>query len=128
MTRKFDPAISVIRVVAMISIIVGHWLSMQGINHFQFGAIGVEIFLFISGYLYSEKNIDSIRGWILNRWKRIILPYWIVLGGVIILRLSFRYQVSFNAAIVFFFNLQGLDRIFRNISIPVLKEWGIRGF
>lgn len=124
MNRKFNPAISIIRVAAMISIIVGHWLSMQGINHFQFGAIGVEIFFFISGYLYSEKKIDNIKGWIYNRWKRIILPYWIVLGGVIILRSSFGYEVSPNAVIVFFFNLQGLDKIFRNVSMPILKGMG----
>lgn len=124
MNSKFNPAISVIRVVAMISIIVGHWLSMQKINHFQFGAIGVEIFLFISGYLYSEKKIDSIRRWTFDRWKRIVFPYWLVLGGVIVLRLSFKYPVSLNAAIVFSLNLQGLDKIFRDISIPVLKGMG----
>lgn len=45
-------------------------------------------------------------------------------GGCILLRLFFRYDVTVSAAIVFFFNLQGIDRIFRNISLPVLKGMG----
>lgn len=124
MSTKFDPRISVIRVCAMLSIIAGHWLSMQKINHFQFGAIGVEIFFFISGYLYSDKKIHNIKDWMCNRWNRLIVPYWIVLGGCILLRLLSGYDVTVSAAIVFFLNLQGIDRIFRNISLPVLKGMG----
>ena len=63
MATRFDPRISVIRVCAMLSIIAGHWLSMQNINHFQFGAIGVEIFFFVSGYLYSDKKIHNVKDW-----------------------------------------------------------------
>lgn len=108
----------------MLSIIAGHWLSMQNINHFQFGAIGVEIFFFISGYLYSDKKIHNVKDWMCNRWHRLIIPYWIVLGGCILLRLFCGYDMTVSAAIVFFFNLQGIDRIFRNISLPVLKGMG----
>lgn len=124
MSTRFDPRISIIRVFAMLSIIAGHWLSMQNINHFQFGAIGVEIFFFVSGYLYSDKEIQNVNDWISNRWHRLIIPYWIVLGGVILLRLFFGYDVTVSAAIVFFLNLQGIDRVFRNISLPVLKGYG----
>lgn len=124
MSTRFDPRISVIRVCAMLSIIAGHWLSMQNINHFQFGAIGVEIFFFVSGYLYSDKKIYNVNDWMCNRWHRLIIPYWIVLGGCILLRLLFRYDVTVSAAIVFFLNLQGIDRIFRFISLPVLKGMG----
>lgn len=124
MSTRFDPRISIIRVCAMLSIIAGHWLSMQNINHFQFGAIGVEIFFFVSGYLYSDKKIYNVKAWMCNRWHRLIIPYWIVLGGGILLRLFFGYDVTVSAAIVFFLNLQGIDRIFRNISLPVLKGMG----
>lgn len=124
MATRFDPRISVIRVCAMLSIIAGHWLSMQNINHFQFGAIGVEIFFFVSGYLYSDKKIHNVKDWMCNRWHRLIIPYWIVLGGVILLRLIFGYDVTVNAALVYFLNVQGIDRIFRNLSLPVLKGMG----
>ena len=124
MTTKFDPRISVIRVCAMLSIIAGHWLSMQKVNHFQFGAIGVEIFFFVSGYLYSDKKIQNLKAWVLNRWNRLIIPYWIVLGGVILLRLFFKYDVTIRAIFVFFLNLQGIDRIFRNFDLPVIQGMG----
>lgn len=124
MSTRFDPRISIIRVCAMLSIIAGHWLSMQNINHFQFGAIGVEIFFFVSGYLYSDKKIQNVKAWMCNRWHRLIIPYWLVLGGCILLRVLLGYDVTVSAAIVFFLNLQGIDRIFRNISLPVLKGMG----
>lgn len=124
MFTKLNSNISIIRVFAMLSIIVGHYLSMQGINHFQFGAIGVEIFFFISGYLYANKDIGNIKKWFYNRWKRLIIPYWIVLGGCILLRISFSYEVTHNAITIFFLNLQGVDRVFRNLSIPILKGMG----
>ena len=72
MSFRFDPNISVIRTIAVFSIIAGHLLTMYNIEHFQFGAIGVEIFFFISGYLYSDKRIDDVKKWLVNRWKRLI--------------------------------------------------------
>ena len=124
MSTKFDPKISIIRVCAMLSIIIGHWLSMQKINHFQFGAIGVEIFLFISGYLYSDKCIDNIKKWIINRCNILLFPYWVVLVGNILCRLCFGYEVTLTAIIVFFLNLQGIDRVFRKIPCPILTGMG----
>ncbi|MDU5741519.1 MAG: acyltransferase family protein [Clostridium sp.] len=124
MTKKIDFNISIIRVLSMLSIIGGHLLSMYGINHFQFGAIGVEIFLFISGYLYSKKNISNIKEWIINRCTRLIVPYWIVLSGVIVLRFCFKYEVTLDAVAVFALNMQGVDKIFREISLPALRGMG----
>lgn len=63
MKSKFNPAISFIRVLAMFSIIVGHLCTAYNINTFQFGSIGVEIFLFISGFLYGNYQADSWLKW-----------------------------------------------------------------
>lgn len=57
MERKQDLTLSAIRVLAMLSIILGHWLSFLGINTYQLLSVGVEIFLFLSGYLYSNKKL-----------------------------------------------------------------------
>ncbi len=110
--------ISIIRVLSMISIIIGHWLTMRNVNHFQYGAIGVEIFFFISGYLYSDKIIKNNLSWIKNRFKRIIVPYWIVLTFVILLRLFFSFNICFEGVFISYMNLQGVDRIFRDVSFP----------
>lgn len=42
MKRRFD--LSFIRVMAMFSIILGHWFSFLNINTYQLLSIGVEIF------------------------------------------------------------------------------------
>lgn len=75
----------------MLSIIAGHWLNMIGIYDYQLLAIGVEIFLILSGYLYKEKRIDKISVFAKNRYRRLYIPYiWtmfflctvLLLGGV----------------------------------------------
>lgn len=73
-----NPYISIIRVVAMVSIVVGHICTWKGINTYQLGAIGVEIFLFISGYLYGNRDIFNRRQWLMNRGRRVLIPFWIV--------------------------------------------------
>ena len=61
--NKYNPAISFIRVTSMFSIILGHVCTEYGINTYQFGGIGVERFLFLSGYLYGTKYISDYRKW-----------------------------------------------------------------
>ena len=117
-------SISIIRVLAMISIIIGHFLSMIGINHFQFGAIGVEIFLFISGWLYSEKRIENSKKWLIQRWKRLIIPYWIVLFFLILLQFVNHYKIDIQSIILFFLNLQGINKVFTNIAISPISGIG----
>ena len=44
----------------MISIIIGHWCTFAGIYIYQLGGIGVEVFLFLSGYIYGQKKIPNL--------------------------------------------------------------------
>lgn len=75
--RKND-TISFIRVIAMMSIVIGHICTWNNIPTYQLGAIGVEVFLFISGYLYGNKKIENRRKWLINRGCRILIPFWIL--------------------------------------------------
>lgn len=124
MSFRFDPNISVIRTIAMLSIIAGHLFTMYNIEHFQFGAIGVEIFFFISGYLYSDKRIDDVKKWLFNRWKRLIVPYWIVLAVSIIIRLILGLDVSLAGVVFSFLNIQGIDRIFTHFPVSFVGGMG----
>ncbi len=117
MDKKFDSTISIIRVLAMLSIIVGHWCAMMGINDYQLLAIGVEIFLLISGFLYRKKEIPNALKWIGQRWKRLIPPYWISLALVISIRILIGLEIRLDSIIICMLNLQGLDRIFLNLDI-----------
>jgi peptidoglycan/LPS O-acetylase OafA/YrhL len=77
---KYDYSISVARVLAMLSIIVCHLLSACHINDFQIAAVMVDVFLFISGYLYGLKQIADGRKWLKARFRRIIVPQWVNLA------------------------------------------------
>lgn len=124
MIKKFNPSISIIRVLAMVSIIIGHWLTMKGIEHFQYGAIGVQIFLFISGYLQRDKQITHYGEWFKSKWARIIAPYYIGLFIIVLLRIIFCYKVNLIALIVHIFNMQGIGRLFSGFSLPVITGYG----
>ena len=121
---KKDPVISLIRVLAMFSIIIGHYLSMININHFQFGAIGVEIFLFISGWLYSEKQIEHCGKWLYGRCKRILVPYWIVLSFIIMLRIAFKQENPLFSVVLFYLNLQGINKVLPSITYESITGMG----
>ena len=124
MIKKFNPSISIIRVLAMISIIVGHWLTMKGINHFQFGAIGVQVFLFISGWLQSEKQIDNFPKWFLSKANRIMLPYYMGLVLIIFFRLILRIATPMEAILIHAINLQGLSKLVSFADVPVITGYG----
>ena len=61
--KNFDFRISFVRVLAMLSVILGHWCSFAGIYTYQLGGIGVQIFIFLSGYIYGQKDIPNIMAW-----------------------------------------------------------------
>ena len=122
--KQFNPAISIIRVLAMMSIIVGHWLTMKGINHYQLGAIGVQIFLFISGWLQSGKNVSNARKWLIDKWKRIMIPYYIVLAIVAVIMFFCSLEIRPDALLVMILNLQGIGGVLKFITPPVITGYG----
>ncbi len=70
--------ISVIRMISMLMIISCHVLQGLG-NRWAFWInVGVQIFLFISGFLYGNKEIDNIKEFYNQRLKKILFPYSII--------------------------------------------------
>lgn len=59
MKNEKDITVSIIRVLSMLMIILDHLLPWEGISTKQLLSVGVEIFLFISGYLYGDRVLDS---------------------------------------------------------------------
>ena len=57
--KEKDITVSIIRVLSMVMIILEHLLLWKGISTKQLLSVGVEIFLFISGYLYGDRVLDS---------------------------------------------------------------------
>ena len=111
--RTINPSISIIRVVAMLSIVFGHICSWKGINLDQLGGIGVEIFLFVSGYLYGKKQIPDPKRWLVARLERVLVPFWVLsLLLVAFLVISGMFERAFTQFWSTLLNLQGLNRIF----------------
>lgn len=76
-----DSSIQLFRVISMLSIIICHVCEQSPKNSIaQLGQIfnvGVFCFLFISGYLYSDKIINTPFQWLKKNLKKIILPMYV---------------------------------------------------
>lgn len=109
--------ISLIRFLSLLSIITCHIL--QGLNleaAFWFN-IGVQIFLFMSGFLYGQKQINNPKHWFIKQFKKIYIPY-VILAVIIILidYIFFNIKYSKTTIIVNLLGLQGFINIIPTIS------------
>lgn len=92
-----DVSIQLIRILSMFSIILCHLV--QELNNptlaqtGQLFNVGVYIFLFLSGWLYGNKEINDICNWILGRVKRVLVPMWIFM---IFLFFIYSFQGTMN--------------------------------
>lgn len=121
---RFDSSISFIRVLAMLSIIFGHVCTAYGINTYQLGGIGVEIFLFISGFLYGKYIVDSSKTFLLRRWRRLVPPLWITVIIYCCICLFIKTEVHIKPLFVYAVNAQGIWNIFRGVKLPVFQGMG----
>lgn len=78
---KKDVSIQMIRILSMSSIILCHLV--QELNNStiaktgQLFNVGVYIFLFLSGWLYGQKDIQDVFEWLFGRIKRVLAPMWL---------------------------------------------------
>ena len=82
MGRQKDISIDFIRILACFFIVwnhtSGHMLGGWG-NSLSWANIGVQIFFFMSGFLYSKKEICDVGVWRKKNFLKILKPYWIYL-------------------------------------------------
>ena len=90
--KNEDNSISVIRLISMLMIIACHIL--QGLNNtWAFWInVGVQMFFFISGFLYGKKKIENVKEFYIKRVKKVLIPYLIVL----IISLFLEYFILHN--------------------------------
>lgn len=79
--------LSMVRLIAMISIIMCHILQYIGNMACYYLNVGVYLFLFISGYLYGTKEIHDVITFYKKRLIRILVPYYLMLSVIIIVNL-----------------------------------------
>ena len=100
-------AISYIRVLAMSSIALCHFLQALDSNWAWVFNIGVQIFLLISGYLYGHKHIDGWISWFGKRFIRIYVPFALFFIAVIPVY-AVSVKITAKQIVVYLLDLQGI--------------------
>lgn len=92
LSQKESIAISYIRVLAMISIVLCHvfmCLRLKYNDDFRYLSlslnVGVQVFLCISGFLYGKKDVADWNKWFKQRFHKIFVPYLILVICVVLL-------------------------------------------
>ncbi len=92
---KHSYSISSIRLISLVAIVSCHILQYLDLELAWWLNVGVQVFLCISGFLYGQKIVGEISTFYIKRFKKILLPYYIVVLPVIILYFLFaRDKVS----------------------------------
>lgn len=92
-TEKEVDALNCIRWLSTIAIIVCHILQKYNNEWAYLFNIGVQIFFFLSGFLYGRKRITDTKAFFIKRFIKIYIPY-IIWVGISILFLYLYTQVS----------------------------------
>ena len=108
-SKNESSMLSLLRVLAMGSIVVCHILQTLDNNWAWVFNVGVQVFLVLSGYLYGHKVIDKWIPWFISRLKKLYIPYIIfVLFFLVLYLITGLQEVNIKSAIVYVFGLQGI--------------------
>lgn len=107
--------ISGIRFIAMLMIVVCHFMQFYGNDLAYWFNVGVQIFLIISGFLYGNKEfkLDPVE-WLTIRFSKILVPYWMLLFLYICLSSLVSVELQFVEickSLFGFGNLPGLNHL-----------------
>lgn len=94
MNKEKDFSLSFIRFIAMIMIFSCHVSQQFGRWSAQFLNVGVQIFLFLSGYLHAYRQNDSL-DFLKYRLKRLLVEYYVFLVPVIVFMIIWN-RINFN--------------------------------
>jgi peptidoglycan/LPS O-acetylase OafA/YrhL len=108
-----DSTISLSRVLGMTFIVLCHVIKYYSFvpGHDSLGMFfncGVELFLFISGYLYGQKIVSDFNDWYFKRVIKIALPSIIVSVVIIIASIIVGEHISASTVIAYLFDVEGL--------------------
>ena len=125
--KQFDS----VRAIAVILVIIAHWFPGGISSDFSFGAIGVDIFFSLSGFLitriliaerlqFQNKNnkntrLNVIKNFMIRRSLRIFPIYYLLLVLLIVFKDAFPNPVSLDWAWYFFY--------LQNILFHINQSW-----
>lgn len=80
--QHYNYTISLVRVLACALIVWNHLSNfmLNGfLNRWNWANIGVQVFFFMSGYLYGGRIIHDRKAWLIKQTKKIVKPYYLYL-------------------------------------------------
>ena len=120
--KERDYSISLLRIVAMFMIVGCHIASFLNNNIIAMILnVGVEIFLIISGYLYSNKVIINNKKFIVKRSKKIIKPLIVTTLMYIVFAILTKKIVNIKAIPFLLCNFQGFNFLISAIKVPQIE-------
>lgn len=94
LTVNKNPAISYIRLLSTLMIIACHILQYFGNGLYTWFTVGVQVFFITSGFLYGGRKIEDPISFIYAQFKKILVPYWILVTLAFALHFVFGVQIS----------------------------------
>ena len=86
-------SISLIRFIALIFIITCHIMQRLNCELAWWFNVGVQVFLCISGFLYGQKKIGEVTSFYIRRFKKLLIPYYLVFISYGILQFFFANEI-----------------------------------
>ena len=111
-----DYSILVFRILGMLFILLCHIGTAinSGIIAQTF-EVGVQFFLFISGYLYANKTITSAKSFLIKRYIKVTIPCLILVVICLIVNLILSSAFSWYSLLLYVTNTQGYYHLFEFI-------------
>lgn len=121
--KQRDSEIVLLRLIGMLMIIGCHLSTYFGIGALgQILNVGVQLFLFISGWIYSSYPIADGKQWIAKRWARICIPMYIWVTFVYVLEIGIKKGSGSLWGLLFcLFDLQGLPFLVKGTDSYLLS-------
>lgn len=95
-----DLRISLIRFISFLFIVICHILQYMNLRLMAWFNVGVQVFLVISGYLYGMREIDNSFVFIIKRFKKILVPYYITIFPFMLIEfIFFKSKINIEKAI-----------------------------
>lgn len=108
----------------MFSIVFCHLAGFLNISALaQFLNFGVYLFLFISDFLYANKEINNYKQWYFSRLKKLLIPFYIFSIPIIILYYCYNY-INVLEIIKYTFCMQGINFIAEFIPFSKIEPLG----
>jgi peptidoglycan/LPS O-acetylase OafA/YrhL len=84
LTKSETAALDYVRWLSTICIVVCHFQQGLGSKWAWVFNIGVQVFFFLSGFLYGVKGVADVKKFYRGRIVKLLIPYWILLTAVCI--------------------------------------------